>query len=104
MFYPAARRGDVVEVLFGFPVADPYRWLEDGHADVREWAAAQDPLFCAYRAGWSERQSWASMGDEVSSFGVSDRPKVRRPIMFLAEQLHEGEQRREGCQYSAARS
>jgi prolyl oligopeptidase len=95
LFYPAARRSGVVENLFGFPVADPYRWLEDGdHADVRGWAAAQDRLFWACRAGWSERSSWASLVDEVSSFGVSEPPMVRGPVMFLAEQLREDEQRR----------
>ncbi|AIY18620.2 prolyl oligopeptidase family serine peptidase [Pimelobacter simplex] len=29
MTYPATRRGDVVDVLHGQPIADPYRWLED---------------------------------------------------------------------------
>ncbi|MCO5967331.1 prolyl oligopeptidase family serine peptidase [Actinoallomurus soli] len=93
--YPAARRGDVVEDLFGFPVADPYRWLEDGRdPDVRDWAAAQDRLFQACRAGWSERETWASSVDETSSFGVSDSPMVRGQVMFLAEQRPEDEQRR----------
>ncbi|WP_155357656.1 prolyl oligopeptidase family serine peptidase [Acrocarpospora macrocephala] len=95
LFYPAAWRSDVVEDLFGFPVPDPYRWLEDGDdARVRDWAAAQDRLFDAYRAGWREQQSWASLVDQVSSFGVSEPPMVRGSVMFLAEQLREDEQRR----------
>lgn len=93
--YPAARRGDVVDDLFGFQVADPYRWLEDGRdARVRQWAAAQDRLFRAYRAGWREKRSWASLVDQVSSFGVSEPPLVRGPVMFLAEQRPDDEQRR----------
>src|SRR5258707_1353644 len=93
--YPAARRGDVVEDLFGFAVADPYRWLEDGRAArVRDWAAAQDRLFRAYRAGWRENRSWASLVDQVSSFGVSEPPMVRGSVMFLAEQLRGDEQQR----------
>ncbi|GAA2071802.1 S9 family peptidase [Actinomadura alba] len=94
--YPVARRGDVVEDLFGFPVADPYRWLEDGtDARVRAWAAAQDRLFRAFRAGWREElRSWAYLVDQVSSFGVSEPPMVRGSVMFLAEQLRGDEQRR----------
>lgn len=93
--YPAVWRSDVVEDLFGFPVSDPYRWLEDGNdARVRDWAAAQDRLFREYRAGWREKQSWASLVDQMSSFGVSEPPMVRGPVMFLAEQLRGDEQRR----------
>ncbi|AWS43090.1 prolyl oligopeptidase family serine peptidase [Streptosporangium sp. 'caverna'] len=94
-FYPAAQRSDVMEDLFEFPVSDPYRWLEDGNdARVQDWAAAQDRLFRAYRAGWCEKQSWASLMDQVSSFGVSEPPTVRGSVMFLAEQLRGDEQRR----------
>ena len=93
--YPAARRGDVVEDLFGLRVADPYRWLEDGQdARVRDWAVAQDRLFRTFRAGWSERRTWASLVERVSSFGVSEPPLVRGSVMFLAEQRPEDEQRR----------
>ena len=39
---PLTRREDVVETLHGVPIADPYRWLEDGASDeVRAWSAAQ---------------------------------------------------------------
>lgn len=95
LFYPAAWRSDAVEDLFEFPVPDPYRWLEDGNdARVRDWAAAQDRLFRASSAGWCEKQSWASLVDQVSSFGVSEPPTARGSVMFLAEQLREDEQRR----------
>ncbi|MEV1202588.1 prolyl oligopeptidase family serine peptidase [Microbispora rosea] len=94
-FYPVARRSDLVEELFGIPVSDPYRWLEDGDdARVRDWAAAQDRLFLACREQWRDKDSWASLVDETSSFGVSEPPMVRGSLMFLAEQLHGDEQRR----------
>jgi prolyl oligopeptidase len=93
--YPAAPRGDVVEDLFGFRVADPYRPLEDGDdARVRAWAAAQDRLFRAHRAGWRDTPSWAALVDRFSSFGVSEPPLVRGSLMFLAEQRPGDEQRR----------
>ncbi|GAB3159433.1 prolyl oligopeptidase family serine peptidase [Microbispora hainanensis] len=84
-----------MENLFGIPVSDPYRWLENGDdACVRDWAAAQDRLFLACREQWRDRRSWASLMDEVSSFGVSEPPMVRGSLMFLAEQLRGDEQRR----------
>ncbi|OPG12358.1 prolyl oligopeptidase family serine peptidase [Microbispora sp. GKU 823] len=95
LFYPAARRGDVVEDLFGNPVPDPYRWLEDGDDPrVRDWAAAQDRLFRACRDEWREREAWASLVDQMSSFGVSEPPMVRGAVMFLTEQHRGDEQRR----------
>jgi prolyl oligopeptidase len=40
---PETRRDDVVDVLHGVEVADPYRWLEDGEdPDVRTWTTAQN--------------------------------------------------------------
>ncbi len=40
---PPTRRDDVVEVLHGVEVANPYRWLEDGEDPaVRAWTAAQN--------------------------------------------------------------
>ncbi len=39
---PDAERLDLVEVLHGRPVADPYRWLEDaGDPRTRAWSSAQ---------------------------------------------------------------
>ena len=40
---PPARREEVVDILHGVEVPDPYRWLEDGDAaEVRQWVAAQN--------------------------------------------------------------
>jgi prolyl oligopeptidase len=37
------RRGDVVEILHGHRIADPYRWLEDSSSEeTREWTRAQN--------------------------------------------------------------
>lgn len=40
---PSTRRDDVVDVLHGTDVPDPFRWLEDGEDDeVRAWTSAQN--------------------------------------------------------------
>src|SRR5688500_4312716 len=40
---PPARADDVVDVVHGLEIADPYRWLEDGDApDTVAWAEAQN--------------------------------------------------------------
>lgn len=43
--YPESPRGDVVDVLHGVSVADPYRWLEDEQSPaVQDWLTAQNAL------------------------------------------------------------
>ena len=43
--YPAAPREDVVDVIHGVPVADPYRWLEDARSPrTQAWVASEDRL------------------------------------------------------------
>ncbi len=47
--YPISRIDDVVEVLHGKEVADPYRWLEDDNAlETKDWVNAQNALTDAY--------------------------------------------------------
>ena len=49
MDYPFARRMDLVEMLHGTAVADPYRWLEDVDSDeTSAWIEAQNTLSTAF--------------------------------------------------------
>ncbi|MER7505759.1 prolyl oligopeptidase family serine peptidase [Nonomuraea pusilla] len=44
--YPTARREDIVDLVHGTPVPDPYRWLEDPDSpETKEWLLAQAGLF-----------------------------------------------------------
>ena len=53
---PLTRVDDVVDLLHGVEVHDPYRWLEDGAAPaVREWVARQQAYARAYLDGLPER-------------------------------------------------
>jgi prolyl oligopeptidase len=70
---PVARRDDIVDVIHGVPVPDPYRWLEDAESsDTVAWGAAQndrtrqalDPR--SERARWLERLV-ALLGARVST-------------------------------------
>jgi prolyl oligopeptidase len=43
--YPPARRDDLIDILHGVPVPDPYRWLEDAEsADTQAWVEAENAL------------------------------------------------------------
>ena len=54
--YPLTRRDDVVEVLHGRPIADPYRWLEDpDSAETADWVRRQNEVAEAYLEALPER-------------------------------------------------
>ena len=86
-----AERVDVVDVLHGQAVADPYRWLEDPQ-DPRtvEWARAQEARFRAGAATWPGRDAAAGRIRELLSAGYVGVPIWRGERRFVS--------RREGHQ------
>jgi prolyl oligopeptidase len=56
--YPETRRDDVVEVLHGRRIADPYRWLEDPEsAETADWVKRQNECTAGYLESLPDR-SW----------------------------------------------
>ena len=81
--YPAAQRLNLVEDLFGHPVADPYRWLEDaGSPQTAEWLAAEESLWAGYRAGLSDREAFAARVRELLRVGSVGLPAWRGTTQF----------------------
>jgi prolyl oligopeptidase len=83
MRYPPAPRLDLVEVLHGHEVADPYRWLEDaGSAQTREWSAAQDELVREHLDGLPGRERLRQRLTELLGTGSVGAPAWREGRSF----------------------
>ena len=81
--YPPARRLDLVEDLSGHRVADPYRWLEDSDSpETRQWLAAEEDLWAAYRAELPGRDEFAARVRELMQVGYVGVPAWRGTSRF----------------------
>jgi len=81
--YPSAHRLDLVDDLFGQRIADPYRWLEDAErADSRQWLAAEEEVWAAYRAELPQRDAFAARVAELLRVGYAGVPAWRRTSRF----------------------
>ncbi len=78
--YPDARVENVVDDYHGVEVADPYRWLEDDHAEETEaWVKAQNEITYPYLASLP----WRGMiQDRLTE--LWDYPRIGAPF-------HEGD-------------
>jgi prolyl oligopeptidase len=75
---PAARVDVVTETRFGVTTADPYRWMEDGGDELREWLAGQDQNARAYLTGLPERAALLARVRDLTA------DVVRHPALTLA--------------------
>jgi prolyl oligopeptidase len=75
MEYPAARREEIVDVLHGREIPDPYRWLEDpDDPETVAWSAAQESLFAAQRVTWTAREGYRARLERLASVGLISVP------------------------------
>jgi prolyl oligopeptidase len=88
---PPTRRDDVVELLHGDRIPDPYRWLEDGEGpETRDWTDAQNALTEAYLAESPRRAQIRRRLQELLAIGALGTPTPAHGRYFY--------QRREGSQ------
>src|SRR5258708_20206998 len=83
--YPAARRLDLTEELFGHQVADPYRWLEDADSpETRDWLAAQEVLWAGQREALPDREAFAARVKALLQAGyLSPPPRPPATPVFI---------------------
>jgi Prolyl oligopeptidase, N-terminal beta-propeller domain len=82
---PVSPRREVVEVLHGETVSDPYRWLEDDQSpETQEWVAAQALYARSALNGIAERQAIRHRLDALFGTGESGGPVIRHGKYFYA--------------------
>ena len=80
------QRHDVVDVLHGVEVHDPYRWLEDGDdSAVQRWVAQQNACTRAALDAVPSRSAWHARLIDFMNLPVVQAVRVRGDRLFLLE-------------------
>ena len=81
---PPTRTQDIVDVLHGVEVADPYRWLEDQEApDTRTWIDAQNEYADTVLQGLASREELRVTVARVLERDVTGLPRERGGRYFF---------------------
>src|SRR5688500_16448952 len=76
MDYPSSRRDDVVDLLHGREIADPYRWLENPDStDTKDWVTRQNAFTEAELASYEQRP-WF----QQTMSAILARPRAGVPV------------------------
>jgi prolyl oligopeptidase len=101
--YPPAPLSDTTDLLHGEPIADPYRWLEDGESpETRAWTERQNALTETYLAAVPGRETIRRRLDDLLAIGALGVPEpvtgryfyLRRdgrqnqPVLYLRHGVH----------------
>ncbi|HEX2274005.1 MAG TPA: prolyl oligopeptidase family serine peptidase [Acidimicrobiales bacterium] len=90
---PPTRRDDVVDVLHGRPVSDPYRWLEDGDsAETAAWTDAQNARTRAVLDALPFRPALHARFLELLRMGSVGAPAVGGDRVFALQREGDQEQ------------
>lgn len=89
---PATRRDDLVEVLHGLAVADPYRWLEDNGEEVAAWVDAQNRRSRALLDALPRRAAIRARLLPLLQAPISAAPRVKGERVFSLERGGDREQ------------
>ncbi len=74
--YPVTLKETVTDTIFGTPVEDPYRWLEDDNSEATaQWVEAQNRVTFAYLEGLPGRDSIRSRLTSLWNY-----PKISAPF------------------------
>ncbi|MBV8715439.1 MAG: S9 family peptidase [Chloroflexi bacterium] len=75
---PVTRKDDLVEVLHGVSVPDPYRWLEDGEStETHDWVEAQNARTRGFLAELPQAAAIRARLDELFTVGWVSTPVLR---------------------------
>lgn len=89
--YPPTRTDDIVELLHGERIPDPYRWLEDGDStETQEWTVAQNAATRSYLDTVPARDAIRKRLEQLLTIGAISAPTPARGRYFY--------QRRDGTQ------
>jgi prolyl oligopeptidase len=90
---PTARRTDVLDILHGIRVADPYRWLEDGDsAETREWTAGHNERTRAVLDALPHRPELHRRLTQLLRAGGSVGPRVAGDRIFSLDRWGDHDQ------------
>jgi prolyl oligopeptidase len=82
--FPETRRDDVVQVLHGTAIADPYRWLEDpDSAETADWVKRQNEFTARYLESLRERPWFLDTMQRVMSQPRAGVPLKRAGHYFV---------------------
>jgi prolyl oligopeptidase len=83
--FPQTRRDDVVDVLHGQQIADPYRWLEDPDSDeTADWVKRQNEFTAAYLEAVTDRPWFLDTMQQVMSQPRAGVPFKRAGHYFVS--------------------